>query len=47
MYILEYINGNKVLESYPFQTKALCLWKKKQLLYNGTHIAERFRISRG
>ena len=47
MYILEYLNNNRVLESYPFPTKALCLWKKKQLVYNGTHTIERFRISRG
>lgn len=46
MYALEYYNGGKLIESYKYPTKALCEWKKKQLIYNGTHVAGTFMISR-
>ena len=35
MYRLEYYNSTTLLESYVFPSKALCLWKKKQLMSNG------------
>lgn len=46
MYVLEYYNGNKLIESYKYPTKALCMWKKKQLLYNNTHTMGTFSISK-
>jgi hypothetical protein len=46
MYALEYHIGNRVVEKYTFPTKALCVWKRKQLAYNGTHRAGTFIISR-
>ncbi len=35
MYKLEYHNSTRLLESYVFPSKALALWKKKQLMSNG------------
>jgi hypothetical protein len=35
MYRLEYRNSVELIESYTFPSKALCLWKKKQLMSNG------------
>ena len=35
MYRLEYHNSVKLIESFTFPSKALCLWKKKQLMSNG------------
>lgn len=35
MYRLEYYNSTRLLESFMFPSKALALWKKKQLLSNG------------
>lgn len=46
MYVLEYYNGTKLIESYKYPTKALCEWKKKQLLYNGTHKLGTFSIGK-
>lgn len=46
MYALEYHIGDRVVEKYTFPTKALCNWKKKQLIYNGTHVTGTFMISR-
>ena len=45
MYNLMYImNGSTVVESFTFPSKALCLWKKKQLLNQGTHKQGVFKI---
>lgn len=46
MYALEYHIGDRVVEKYVFPTKALCVWKRKQLTYHGTHVAGTFMISR-
>jgi|GEM_PF-3984105 len=35
MYRLEYHNSVRLLESFTFPSKALALWKKKQLMSNG------------
>jgi hypothetical protein len=35
MYRLEYYNNTRLLESFVFPSKALALWKKKQLMSNG------------
>ncbi len=35
MHRLEYYNNTRLLESFVFPSKALCLWKKKQLMSNG------------
>ena len=37
MYQLQYLNGSIVMESFTFSSKALCNWKKNQLINNGTH----------
>ena len=44
MYKLEYYTGNKLVESYIFPTRALCMWKKKQLV--DTHVLGEFKISK-
>lgn len=44
MYQLQYLNGSTVVESFNFYNKALCLWKKKQLLNQGTHKSGVFKI---
>jgi len=41
MYIM---NGSIIIESFTFPSKALCLWKKKQLLNQGTHKQGVFKI---
>ena len=35
MYRLEYHNDVRLLESFIFPSKALAIWKKKQLMSNG------------
>jgi hypothetical protein len=35
MYRLEYRNSTTLIESYVFPSKALALWKKKQLISKG------------
>lgn len=35
MYRLEYYNNVRLIESFTFPSKALALWKKKQLMSNG------------
>ena len=35
MYRLEYYNSVRLIESFTFPSKALALWKKKQLMSNG------------
>jgi hypothetical protein len=35
MYRLEYYNSTRLIESYVFPSKALALWKKKQLMSKG------------
>jgi hypothetical protein len=44
MYLLQYLNGSTVVESFTFSSKALCNWKKKQLINNGTHRLGSFKI---
>jgi hypothetical protein len=45
MYQLQYIvNDSKVIESFTFTSRALCLWKKKQLINQGTHKQGVFKI---
>lgn len=48
MWILEYIiNDSEVRETYTFPNKALCNWKKNQLLNEGTHVYGKFNIRKG
>lgn len=44
MYQLQYVNGSKIIESFTFPSRALCLWKKKQLINQGTHKQGVFKI---
>ena len=45
MFTLQYIvNGSTVMESFTFPNKALCYWKKNQLLNQGTHKLGVFKI---
>jgi hypothetical protein len=44
MFILEYLNGSTVIESFRFSTKALCYWKKNQLINQGSHKMGIFKI---
>jgi hypothetical protein len=44
MYTLQYLNGSTVVESFFFPSKALCNWKKKQLLNQGSHRLGTFKI---
>jgi hypothetical protein len=45
MFVLQYIvNGSTVVESFTFYNKALCLWKKKELINQGTHKLGVFKI---
>lgn len=45
MFVLQYIvNGSTVLESFTFPSKALCNWKKNQLINNRTHTMGSFKI---
>lgn len=45
MFVLQYIvNGSTVLESFTFPSKALCAWKKNQLINNGSHKLGTFKI---
>lgn len=47
MYVLQYIyNDTDVSEEYFYPTKALCLWKKKQLIEMGTHLLGKFKIKK-
>ena len=45
MFVLQYIvNGSTVVESFTFPSKALCLWKRNQLLNQGSHKMGTFNI---
>lgn len=44
MYKLQYSNSFTVVEEFFFPSKALCQWKKKQLLNQGTHTMGTFNI---
>lgn len=45
MWCLQYIvNGSLVIESFMFPNKALCYWKKNQLISQGTHKSGVFKI---
>jgi len=44
MYRLQYYNSSTVVEEFFFPSKALCLWKKKQLLNQGSHTMGTFKI---
>lgn len=44
MFVLQYSNSSIVIEEFFFPTKALCLWKKKQLINQGTHNMGVFNI---
>lgn len=47
MYVLQYIyNGKDVSEEYEFNTYALCVWKKKQLISQGQHILGTWKIKK-
>ena len=47
MYSLQYIlNGSTVVESFTFPNRALCVWKKNQLLTQGTHKQGVFKIKK-
>jgi hypothetical protein len=44
MFVLQYSNSSIVIEEFFFPTKALALWKKKQLINQGTHKMGVFNI---
>lgn len=44
MYRLQYLNSSIVVEEFFFPSKALCQWKKKQLLNQGSHRLGTFKI---
>jgi len=44
MYKLQYSNSFTVVEEFFFPSKALCYWKKKQLINQGTHAMGAFKI---
>jgi len=46
MWKLAYSNGSTIVESYFFPTKALAYWKKRQLVYGGSHRESGFIITK-
>jgi hypothetical protein len=47
MYVLQYIYNDKdVSEEYTFNSYALSVWKKKELIRLGQHTLGKFRIKK-
>jgi len=46
MFRLSYSIGSTVVESYNFPNRALAVWKKKNLILQGTHKLGIFKIKK-
>ena len=44
MYRLMYMNSSSVVEEFSFPSKALCIWKRNQLINQGSHKMGTFKI---
>jgi hypothetical protein len=44
MYKLSYYSGKAVIQSWTFPSKALCYWKKSELLNQGLCVVGKFKV---
>jgi hypothetical protein len=44
MYKLSYCSGKTVIQSWTFPSKALCYWKKSELLNKGLCTVGKFKV---